>query len=291
MDIEYFKQLPLSELGTAALKEKALLSDFQHHVWDFYAKNPRTFYWREHPEPYIVYVSEIMLQQTQVSRVEKKFLPFLHRFPDFATLATASFGEVLEFWSGLGYNRRCMNLHQGAKRIVEEFRAELPRERSILLSFKGIGDATAGSMLCFAYNLPEPFIETNIRRVFIHTFFQNRENVSDRELEALVRITTDRKKPREWYYALQDLGAAMVKISGNPNRRSAGYNVQKPFKDSNREARGAILKVLTKRPGIYLTEIARESQISYERIQHACKQLLYEGFIAGDENTGYRIKS
>jgi len=181
-----------------------------------------------------------MLQQTQVGRVEGYYKDFLKRFPDFRSLARAKTPEVLKAWQGLGYNRRAMFLKRAAEIVVAQYGGRLPRDRAILESLPGIGKGTSGSLMAFVFNEPAVFIETNIRRVFIHFFFPKRRKVTDAELERYIKRSIDKKNAREWYWALMDYGAVM-KIA-NPNRRSAHYTKQSSFAGSDRELRGRILR-------------------------------------------------
>jgi A/G-specific adenine glycosylase len=142
-----------------------------------------------------------MLQQTQVERVKGKYEHFITQFPDFGTLATATTIEVLNAWQGLGYNQRALALRKTAIRVIEDFDGKLPDNEKDLRSFPGIGPYTAAAVLAFAFNQPVLLIETNIRRVFIHCFFQNNSPVSDREIIPLVEKTLDLENPQEWYNA------------------------------------------------------------------------------------------
>ncbi|MFA6263372.1 MAG: hypothetical protein WCW33_02695 [Candidatus Babeliales bacterium] len=260
------------------------LQQFQRLIKDYYANNQRCFPWREQITPYCIVVSEIMLQQTQTDRVVQKFDTFVKKFPTFNALAAASFHEVLLLWKGLGYNRRAMALQNTARRVVEEFHGILPTEPEILESFPGIGPATARSIVAFAFNQPTVFIETNIRTVFIHFFFNNRTNISDKEIEPLVAQTVDKSNPREWYYALMDYGVMLKKSIGNVSRLSKHYHKQSPFKGSERQLRGLILQYLLEYPdglgelelvtlvgrdeklvGKVITDLQNECFISYEK--------------------------
>lgn len=218
---------------------------FKKKIWDFYYVRRRDFVWRRPPyDPYKILISEVMLQQTQTERVVKKFDQFIKRFSRINDLAQASFGEVLFYWNGLGYNRRALALHACAKKIVHDFGGFVPQQQDILRMLPGIGPNTAGSICAFAYNQPVLFIETNIRAVYIHTFFSERDAVSDKELFPLIKDTLDHVKPREWYYALMDYGVEIKKIFKNPNTKSKHYTRQSSFKGSNRQIRSEILKLL-----------------------------------------------
>ncbi|MFH0968323.1 MAG: A/G-specific adenine glycosylase, partial [Methanobacteriota archaeon] len=120
----------------------------------YYSHGKRAMPWRDEITPYRVVVSEVMLQQTQVSRVIEKFTPFIHRFPDFSALSQASLAEVLKEWQGLGYNRRARYLHAIAIHVMEEWGGMLPHSVEEIFTLPGIGRATAGSITAFAYNSP-----------------------------------------------------------------------------------------------------------------------------------------
>ncbi len=225
-------------------KEHYKLEIFKKTVWDFYQENKRDFVWRQTIDPYKILVSEIMLQQTQTYRVATKFPPFISEYPTFQALAQASTSEVLSLWVGLGYNRRALALHEIAKRVVSEHNGQLPNSVEILKTFKGLGHATASSIIAFAFNEPTEFIETNVRAVYLHTFFNNQDEVDDRELLPFVRATVDKQNPREWYYAIMDYGVYLKKLYKNPSRKSKHYKLQSPFEGSLRQVRGALVRLL-----------------------------------------------
>ena len=166
------------------------------------------------------------------------------KFPDFASLAAAPLEEVLRVWQGMGYNRRAKMLRDAARMVMETFGGCLPKTPEELVTLPGIGPATAAFIAAFAYNAPVVFIETNIRRVFIHFFFPEGEMVHDIQIRPLVRQTLDWINPREWYYALMDYGAMAKQVVDNPNRRSHGDTVQAAFGGSDRQIRGRILRYL-----------------------------------------------
>ncbi len=235
------------------------LQKFKDTIWSYYTQNKRPMPWRDNTSTYYVVVSEIMLQQTQVSRVMQKFPQFINRFPDWLTLARAETRDVLQEWSGLGYNRRALFLKRIAEEITEKgtTKGVLPKTVEELEKLPGIGPNTAGSILAFAYNSPHPFIETNIRSVFIHFFFAKIEKtfgkrackkIHDDELMPLIEKTMDTKNPREWYYALMDYGSHLKKQLANPSRHSAHHVKQTPFKGSNRELRAGILRIIIEKP-------------------------------------------
>jgi A/G-specific adenine glycosylase len=180
------------------------LRRFRSIIFHYYFGHRREFPWREEISPYRVFVSEVMLQQTQTIRVIPKFTDFVTQFPDFETLADADFSEILRTWKGLGYNRRARFLQEAAQIVADRYAGLLPDDPDLLIMLPGIGPATAASICTFAFNAPLAFIETNIRTVYIHFFFRNETCVDDRQILTLVEGTVDKEQPREWYYALQD---------------------------------------------------------------------------------------
>jgi len=261
---------------------------FQKTIWDFYKKHKRNLYWRKKVTPYYVFVSEIMLQQTQVARVEKKFPEFIKEFPDFKSLAQAPAKNVLAAWQGMGYNRRGLYLKKAAEIIIEKYKGIVPKDPKLVDELPGVGNATACSIVVFAYNTPHVFIETNIRRVFIHFFFSDKKNIDDKDIMLIIEKTLDTKTPREWYYALMDYGSHLPTIIKNPNRRSKYYKKQAPFKGSDREIRGAIIKSILKNP---LTILQLEQATGFEerRLQYNLLKLKKEGFVM-EKKRKYVIK-
>jgi A/G-specific adenine glycosylase len=215
---------------------------FRERVWDYYHQFGRDLVWRHDPTPYQVLVSEVMLQQTQVARVQVKYDEWMSRFPTLEVLALASVSEVLASWQGLGYNRRGLWLHRAAQIIHSQYEGVVPSDPGILVTLPGIGPNSAGSIAAFAYDVPVVFIETNIRRVYLHEFFPNAHDVSDAQLRPLIEATLDREFPREWYYALMDYGSHLGVSMPNPNHRSKAHRPQSKFEGSSRQVRGAILR-------------------------------------------------
>ncbi|WP_096348878.1 winged helix-turn-helix transcriptional regulator [Marispirochaeta aestuarii] len=271
------------------LPRSADIDEFRQEVRKFYAAEGRSFPWRRNTSPYSVFVSEVMLQQTQVCRVEPKYLRWMREVPDFPSLAGLSTEGLLGLWQGLGYNRRALALRESALKVIKEHDGILPDDPERLRGFPGIGPATAASICAFAFNCPVVFIETNIRRVFIHFFFPEREApVSDRDILPLVEASLHRESPRDWYNALMDLGTLLKSRIPNPNRRSRHYTRQARFEGSNREARGAILKALQKAPLQSAGELSENTGIDYRRIMRAAEELEKEGFLSA-ENGMFRL--
>ncbi len=226
-----------------------------------------------------------MLQQTQVSRVEEKYERFLQKFPTIQRLAIAQTKDVLKEWQGLGYNRRAFSLKRLSEIIVKTNRGKIPEKSEELLRLPGVGPATAGAIMAFAWNAPSVFIETNIRRAYIHEWFKRKKKVTDTEVLLLVEQTFDKKNPREWYYALMDYGSMLGKKLGkdNPNKRSRKYLMQTPFLGSNREARGRIVSLLLERDRT-LGDLRKACDVKNNRFLEALKALVSEGAVIEKRN-------
>ena len=274
------------------------LRKFEREIWNYYKGNKRDLPWRRTTNPYYILISEVMLQQTQVSRVILKYEEFIKKFSTIESLAKASKAEVLTLWQGLGYNRRALFLKRASETLFEQNpkNPHLPTTREELLKLPGIGQSTAGALLAFAFNTPVPFIETNIRAVFLYFLFKESSSVSDIHIYELLQETLNHKKqkenPREWYYALYDYGTMLkVKLGREKttlHKQSKHYNKQSKFKGSNREIRGAILRLFTKYPKITEEKICAllNAELSHrtpadisKQVTSSLESLEKEGFI------------
>lgn len=258
----------------------------------------RNLPWRYLDDAYAVLVSEVMLQQTQVARVERFWRRFLETFPTLDALASAGVSDVLEMWQGLGYNRRAIALKRTADECAARYGGCLPCTYEELVSLPGIGPATAAGVMAFAYGAPGVYLETNVRSVFLHELFPEQAAVPDRLLEAYVADTCPglgkgesarsalggRAKlsllegaaspdgslaqgpsadpldnPRDWYYALLDYGAHLKATLANPSRRSKHYSRQSRFEGSRRQKRAWIVRrVLAAPEGVGVAEVLRD---------------------------------
>ena len=187
---------------------------FSSKILEWYSANKRTLPWRTNNSPYYVVVSEFMLQQTQVPRVIEKFKEFISRFPTLLDLAKASKAEVIDSWSGLGYNRRALLLHRFVQEVVEKHDGEIPTNKEELQELPGMGPYTTGAILSFAYNLPEPAIDVNVRRIYLR-FFQGRDQglpmnkSEEKELYQLAKQTIPENKSKDFHSALMDFGSSI----------------------------------------------------------------------------------
>jgi len=262
-----------------------LISIFQRIIYDYYHQHGRTFPWRKTHDPYNILVSEIMLQQTSTQRVQEKYDAFITRYPNFTTLANASLPNILAHWQGLGYNQRALFLKKIAEIITTELNGVLPRDEKKLQNLPGIGPYTAAAICAFAFNQPTILLETNIQSVYIYFFFDSQKNIKDSALHPLIKKTLDIQNPRQWYYALMDYGAMIKKTQGNPSQKSAHYTKQPPFKHSNRQLRGLILRVLLEDTVLTLHQLSNKIKTSPDRLLPVLVQLEREGFIQLDGET------
>lgn len=260
------------------------IAEFQQKIWSYYHHNKRDFAWRSNITPYKVFVSEVMLQQTQTQRVAQKFEPFLEAFPSFEKLAKAPQAEVLRMWQGLGYNRRALGLYRSAQILVAEHGGTLPSDPEVLKMLPGIGPATAASLCAFAYNKPTVFIETNVRAVFLHHFFPQQGEISDKQLFPFVQEAVDKENPREWYYALMDYGVMLKKTLPNPSRKSKHHTTQSKFEGSERQIRGMILRYLTQNGKASFDELCDNAGRDETRVNRNLEALCKEGFVKKNEH-------
>lgn len=253
---------------------------FRSLILDHHRTNPRPMPWRETYDPYAILVSEVMLQQTQVERVRAKYAEFMAAFPDCAALAAAPLESLLRVWQGLGYNRRALALQRCARSILELHEGRFPGSVAELEGLPGIGPYTARALAAFAFGQAFPFIETNIRTVFLHFFFHGCEGVGDREIMPLVAATLVKDDPREWYYALMDFGAHLKGLHPNPGRRSRHHVRQSRFEGSNRQLRSRLLREIMHAPGLTAEELAERTGGGLENVARNLAAMEQEGFLS-----------
>jgi A/G-specific adenine glycosylase len=224
---------------------------FRRHVLAWYRRSGRDLPWRHTRDPYRVLVSEVMLQQTQVSRVLPAYRRFLLRFPSLRALSRAPLGAVLREWSGLGYNRRARDLH----RIARSHSSGLPRTVAGLDALQGVGAYTASAVACFAFDAATGFADTNIRRVLGRAILGR--PATDHEAVQLDERFGSKREPARWHHALMDIGATIClakrpRCDVCPIRTICDYDGierpsrrwQSPFGASDRRVRGAIVRHL-----------------------------------------------
>lgn len=264
------------------------INDFKKAIWLYYSEHGRHFDWRGVDDPYKVFISEVMLQQTQTARVAVKYPAFIARFPDFNSLAQAPLKDVLQEWQGMGYNRRGIYLQRAAQTIMQDHGGILPNDPELLDALPGIGAATAASICAFAFNRPTIFIETNIRAVFIHFYFNGKDAIADKDIIPLIEASVDHNNPREWYYALMDYGVMLKKSLVNPSRKSKHYTKQSKFEGSDRQIRGMILKILTNSAEpVSQEKIMSTINKDHARVLKIIDQLIAEQFILNQNGVLY----
>ena len=258
-----------------------MVRQFRNTIRQYYKDKSRSdLPWRHTCNPYRILVSEIMLQQTQIERVLRKYPVFIKKYPDFGSLARARVRTLYSVWKGMGYNRRALALKNIACIIsAAPYHGRLPADAHDLMRLPFVGQSTAGAVAAFAFGRPAVFIETNIRRVFIHFFFREKKKVSDREILFLIEKTLDGKDPRSWYYALMDYGSALRNLKENPNRKSSRYKKQSPFEGSNRQMRAKILRLISERRNMSVKELAGLVNMPCDKTSEIIDQLCKEGFI------------
>ena len=188
------------------------LPTFRQSLRAWHKKNGRELPWRGVRDPYQVWISEIMLQQTTVAAVVPYFERFLARFPSVLELAAAPEAEVLRLWEGLGYYSRARNIHRAAQVIVSEYAGKFPEELDRLNSLPGIGRYTAGAIRSFAFNLSAPIVEANTLRLYSRLLgleVDPRSTAGQRQLWAFAEMLVPENEPGDFNQALMDLGATI----------------------------------------------------------------------------------
>ena len=279
---------PFGDYSGGIAPELNVIRKFRNLIYEYFGANGRSLPWRHTVDPYQILVSEIMLQQTQVERVRDKYIAFIDRWPDFQSLSRASLKDVYSLWSGLGYNRRAKALLDISKIVVFEYKSQLPQTIEKLIKMPMLGHATAACICAFAFNKPVVFLETNIRRVLIHFFFEGRADIYDRELLPVAAMVQDASDPRNWYYALMDYGVFLKRNLPNPNIKSKHHYRQSPFENSDRQIRGQILKALNARGQIEKTHMNDFVMFPVSRVRNCLDRLEQEGLITAERGI-YRI--
>ena len=258
-------------------------------TWDYYNEFGRNALpWRKKQTPYYVLVSEIMLQQTQVDRVIPKYKSFMRRFPTVKSLASAPLADVLTAWQGLGYNRRAKFLHEAAGQVSATNNGRFPRTYDKLRLLPGVGEYTAAAIMVFAYNEPVAMIETNIRQVYIHHFFKNHTNVTDKDILHLVQKTLQKDRPRDWFAALMDYGSYLKQKHGNVSSQSRQYKKQSKFTGSNRQVRGAIVRALAESDGQSINQLMKRlSAFESQTLKTQLCNLMSEGLVTSRDGKYY----
>jgi len=269
---------------------------------DWYRPRRKAYPWRaparrgaRRPDAYAVLVSEIMLQQTQASRVAPAFEAFMTRFPDVRALASASLADVLRSWGRLGYPRRAVALHRAAGQIVEQHDGVVPRDPETLRTLAGVGEYTSAAVACLAHGASIAVVDTNVRRVWARVDRGvEPDEAPRRELQLAADEWLDRRRPEAWNQALMDLGRELCKPAprcgecplrpwcafaaagrtGRPSARGAPK-----YEGSLRQVRGAVTAELRARSPRTVEAIVRATGHPASRIAEAVRGLDEDGVV------------
>ena len=195
-----------------------IMKRLQHQILAWFQENARKLPWRENYDPYHVWISEIMLQQTQMDRVVYYFTRWISRFPDIASITEANEEEILKLWEGLGYYTRARNIIRSANIIQDAYGGRLPPDHDLLLRLPGIGRYTAAAIMSIAFNEDYPLVDANIERVFARLFNLAdpvKEKKTQSRIWQMARELLPNTKARQFNQALMELGA-LVCIARNP---------------------------------------------------------------------------
>jgi len=256
--------------------ENKQIAQFQKKILDWYALHQRDLPWRKTRDPYHILISEVMSQQTQISRVIPKFALWITALPTITHLAEAPVAEVLKLWSGLGYNRRALNLKKAAETIVKEYGGNFPQDEKQLLALPGIGEYTARAVLCFAFNKQIAVVDTNVRKVIlVEVLKETEERIAIKDIAQ--QLLPD-GKAYEWNQALMDYAGAMLK------KEKISIPKQSKFIGSHRYYRGQILKLLLEKKQIQLHELAALLKKDINATKSLVLELQKEGFVTSNNN-------
>ena len=253
------------------------ITNFQAKVLDRYQENKRDLPWRDSDNSYHVLVSEVMSQQTQISRVIPKYHKFLETLPQYEDLAHTDKPTLLTLRSGLGYNNRALRLQWAARVIHEEYWGILPEDEKSLITLPGIGKYTAHALLAFVYNQEVPVLDINIRRVICHSFNLNPE-LKDRELRNIAYSLIPPGQSKDWHNALMDYGALVLtsKITWIKSKP------QSKFKGSRRRVSGSVLKKLV---SLWAQDIsALKKEFPHEEFDNIIEKMINDKLVHKDEN-------
>lgn len=290
---------------------------FQTKILHWYAENKRDLPWRETRNPYNILISEVMAQQTQLSRIVPKYVAWLEKFPTIESLAKASTHDLLAAWSGLGYNRRALYLQKAAKEIVEKFNGKFPDKSEILKSLSGIGEYTAKAIACFAFDQQVAVVDTNIKKVIltqftpeyneaemnaqdrrknqdvrlkekkinkmlnsrfiIHDSSQENGIVTDKDIQSIADQLLPVGHAYEWNQALMDYAAVELK------KEKISLPKQSKFIGSDRYYRGQIIKILIEQKKIdrekLCMRLKKEESFTQERYDKILKGLQEDALV------------
>lgn len=251
------------------------IASFRRKIFRFYAKHRRDLPWRNTTDPYRVTVSELMLQQTQVERVLPKYEEWISLWPNWHALSQASNEEILCAWSGLGYNRRALYLRKLAVAILNNHGGKVPHTPELLEKLPGIGPYTSRAILIFAFNKPLATVDTNIRRVLLHSFGLP-STLSPKGVQEFAERLLPKRRSRDWHNALMDYSRLMLpkQIASIPP-----LSRQSKFEGSARQVRGEIIRRLVQRQPVILRTICRELNREFSEVEKITDRMVVEGLV------------
>jgi A/G-specific adenine glycosylase len=265
-------------------------------VLAWYEANGPDYPWRHtEDDPYAVWVSEVMLQQTQAGRVAEAFPRFLRRFPSIAALAGASRADVVRAWAGMGYHRRAVALHDAARTMMREHGCAVPRDPSTLRALPGIGPYTSAAVASIAFGVPVAAVDTNVRKVMARADFGvERQEITAAQAEAAATAWLDPARPGDWNQALMNLGHGVCRttprcdecplapvcrfrLSGRTGRPSGPG--QPAFEGSMRQVRGAVVTALRAHPTMTIGGLVGATGRDEEDVVTAVTGLARDGVV------------
>ena len=291
----------------------ALPADARAAVLTWFDARGRALAFRATRDPYAILVSEVMAQQTQISRVVEAWSRFLERFPTIATLASASPADVLREWRGMGYDRRALNLHRAARMIVAEHGGEVPRDLAALQRLPGIGPYTARAVAALAFGAPVGAVDTNVRRVLGRALGGD-AGLAPAVLQAAADASVDPERPGAWTHAVMDIGATICRparpdceacpmrpwcrfaatsstTAPRPRRRTPNEAAQQPFHATTRWLRGRIVDRLREADGPSWTVVsARIGDHDTAAVESALTALARDGIVELDPGQARRAR-
>jgi A/G-specific adenine glycosylase len=279
--------MPFSKPSRRRLGREAL------RAW--YAPRRDAYPWRGSRDPYAIWVSEVMLQQTQATRVVPAFGSFLRRFPTVRALAGAARRDVVEEWGGLGYNRRAVRLSDAARVVVRDHGGRIPRDPAALRELPGVGSYTAAAVASLGFGEPVAVVDTNVRRVVsrVHLGIDGHD-ASARDVGALAQAWLDPDDPVTWNQAVMDLGrevcrpkprcdvcplGGVCRFRRDGSSASRGPRRQGPFEGSTRQVRGAVVNALRSHPWLSPAQLASRTGFAVDRVDAAVATLSVDGLV------------
>jgi A/G-specific adenine glycosylase len=256
-------------------------TDVRQALLRWYEDDHRSFPWRETTDPYAILVSEVMSQQTQLSRVEAAWHDFLDRWPDVESLAAADRGDVVAFWSdhSLGYNNRARYLHEAAGQVRDEFDGEFPETPDELEALQGVGPYTANAVASFAFDNGNAVVDTNVKRV-LYRALSEIQNTDDPPYEEVANALMPDGRSRVWNNAIMELGGVACQKTprcdeeGCPWRKwchayetgdftAPDVPTQPDFEGSRRQMRGRVISILGEYDALPLDELGPRVRVDY----------------------------